>query len=339
VWQKANHGSCCPVTLQQPAPEITVNSDAKESTCQRLAIIGAGSIGCNLALVFSSAGHMVRLCEVDAERRKRALDRIAISVGDLREFGLCTTEPEEILSRIAVTSDLGQAVSDAAHVQECVPEELQLKRKLFRELEMLAPDSAVLASSSSAIPASNFAVGLETAARCLVAHPGNPPTLIRAVEVVPAPFTSAKIVDRACMTLRSAGMTPVALTKEVTGFAFNRLQGAVLREAYCLVRDGVASVEDIDTIVRDGLGLRWAVIGPFETADLNRRGGIAAHAEIMGPAYEAMGAERGQHDPWTADLVAEVEAQCRERLPLEKWDERVRWRDRQIMKLLASRRT
>jgi 3-hydroxyacyl-CoA dehydrogenase len=326
------------LALQQPAPEITVNSDAKESTCQRLAIIGAGSIGCNFAIVFSIAGHMVRLCEVDAERRKRALDGMAISVGDLREFGLCTAEPDEILSRISVTSDLGQAVSDAAYVQECIPEDLQLKQKLFRELEMLAPASAVLASSSSAIPASSFAAGLETAERCLVAHPGNPPSLIRVVEVVPAPFTSANTVDRACMTLRSAGMAPVALKKEVKGFAFNRLQGAILREAYCLVRDGVASVEDIDTIMRDGLGLRWAVVGPFETADLNRRGGIAAHAEIMGPAYEAMGAERGQHDPWTAELVADVDAQCRKRLSLEKWEERVRWRDRQIMKLLASRR-
>jgi len=124
----------------------------------------------------------------------------------------------------------------------------------------------------------------------------------------------------------------------VQGFVFNRLQGALLREAYCLVRDDVAGVEDIDAIVRDGLGLRWAVVGPFETADLNRRGGIAAHAHIMGAAYEAMGAERGQHDPWTSELVATVEAERRALLPLDDWDERVRWRDRQIMKLLACRR-
>jgi 3-hydroxyacyl-CoA dehydrogenase len=129
----------------------------------------------------------------------------------------------------------------------------------------------------------------------------------------------------------------VALKKEVPGFVFNRLQGALLREAYCLVRDGVADVEDIDAIVRDGLGLRWAVVGPFETADLNRRGGIVAHAEIMGAAYAAMGAERGQHDPWTPELVAIVAAQCRDRLPLDQWEERVRWRDRQIMNVLASR--
>src|SRR5688500_6615019 len=111
-------------------------------------------------------------------------------------------------------------------------------------------------------------------------------------------------------------MQPVLVRKEVEGFVFNRLQGALLREAYCLVRNGVASVEDIDRIVRDGLGLRWSVVGPFETADLNNRGGIEAHAEKMGPAYARMGAERGQHDPWTPDLVAKVAAARRRALPL-----------------------
>lgn len=315
-----------------------MNADKNEFTSQSLAVIGAGSIGRAFALIFAAAGHTVRMCELDADARNQALERIASSIADLREFGLVAAEPAEILSRISVGGDLGETVADATYVQECVPEDLQLKQQLFRELEMLAPASAVLASSSSAIPASRFAADLTTAERCLVAHPGNPPTLLRVVEVVPAPFTNTDFVDRACATLRSAGLAPVALKKEVTGFVFNRLQGAVLREAYCLVRDGVASVEDVDTIMRDGLGLRWAVIGPFETADLNRRGGIAAHAEIMGPAYAAMGVERGQHDPWTTELVAKVDSERREQLPIAKWEERVRWRDRQIMKLLASQR-
>ena len=126
--------------------------------------------------------------------------------------------------------------------------------------------------------------------------------------------------------------------REVEGFIFNRLQGAVLREAYALVRDGVASVADIDTVMRDGLGRRWSFMGPFETVDLNTRGGIASHAEKMGPAYERMGTERGQHDPWTPDLVAEVVRQRRELLPLASWEERVAWRDRQLVKIEVQRR-
>jgi 3-hydroxyacyl-CoA dehydrogenase len=130
----------------------------------------------------------------------------------------------------------------------------------------------------------------------------------------------------------------VLVKKEIEGFVFNRLQGAVLREAYCLVRDGVASVADIDRVMRDGLGLRWSVIGPFETVDLNTAGGIAAHAQKLGPAYARMGAERGQDDPWTDDLVAEVTAQRRAALPLDDRDDRIAWRDRQLMRLLRLRR-
>ena len=314
-----------------------MDADEKQTAAEQIAIIGAGSIGRAFALVFASAGYQVRLSEAAASVRKEALDRIAASIADLRAFDLCEGDADAIISRISVSGDLGETVRDASYVQDCVPEDLGLTRKKFRDLESLAPESAVLASSSSAIQASQIATGLETARRCLVAHPGNPPTLIRVIEVVPAPFTGADFVERACRTLRSAGLAPVVVRKEVAGFVFNRLQGAVLREAYCLVRDGIAGVEDIDTIVRDGLGLRWSVVGPFETADLNRRGGIAAHARIMGAAYESMGVERGQHDPWTPELVAKVEAERRALLPLDDWDDRVRWRDREIMKLLACR--
>lgn len=155
---------------------------------------------------------------------------------------------------------------------------------------------------------------------------------------MPTPFTETAAVDRAAALFAGAGMRPVRVGKEVEGFVFNRLQGALLREAYCLVRDGVASVEDIDTVVRDGLGLRWSLIGPFETVDLNTRGGIASHAQKMGPAYKRMGAERGQHDPWTPDLVEKVAGARRSALPLDQWEDRVAWRDRALMELVARRR-
>ena len=156
---------------------------------------------------------------------------------------------------------------------------------------------------------------------------------------MPAPFTDAAAAERAAALFAGAGMRPVRIRREIEGFVFNRLQGALLREAYCLVRDGIASVEDIDAVVRDGLGLRWSLIGPFETVDLNTRGGIASHALKMGPAYERMGAERGQNDPWTPDLVEKVADQRRAILPLEQWEERVAWRDRALMHLLAHRRS
>ena len=303
-----------------------------------VAIVGAGSIGTAFALLFARAGLTVRVEDPDAGRRASAPKEIAARLEDLASFGLVQEDAPAVIQRITFAGTLAEAATDADYVQECAPESLELKRQLFAELDRLAPRSAVLASASSAIQPSRFAAGLPGQDRCLVAHPGNPPYLLSVIEIVPAPFTSPDTVSRAEQICARAGLTPVRVRKEVEGFVFNRLQGALLREAYCLVRDGVASVEDIDRLIRDGLGLRWSVIGPFETADLNTRGGIAAHAEKMGPAYARMGAERGQDDPWTPDLVGRVDQERRTRLPLDQWAERVAWRDRALMAMLACRR-
>lgn len=302
-------------------------------------MIGGGSIGVAFAIVFARAGHDVRLNEPDAARRQSITQILQARLDDLGSYGLLDEPANEILDRIVTVASLSDAVSDAAYVQECAPEQLGLKKTLFAELDRLAPAGAVLASASSAITASAFAADLPGRARMLVVHPGNPPFLIPVAEVVPAPFTGEVAIAFTQDLLTGAGLTPVLVRKEVEGFVFNRLQGALLREAYCLVRDGVVSVEDVDRIVRDGLGLRWSVIGPFETVDLNTQGGIASHAQKMGPAYQRMGAERGQNDPWTPELVEKVAAQRRTLLPLERWAERVAWRDRRLMSLVRHRKT
>lgn len=303
-----------------------------------VAVIGAGAIGRAFAVLFASAGFPVRLQEPDSAQRDGALGAIAATLDDLEAYGLIDISPAQALTCVTVTADVAEAVRDTAYVQECAPEREDLKRAIFAQLDALAPAEAVLASSSSAMPASRFAGDLPGSARCLVAHPGNPPFLLRVIEMVPAPFTSPEAIDRATAIVEAAGLYPVHVGREVEGFIFNRLQGAVLREAYCLVRDGVADVADIDRVMRDGLGLRWSVIGPFETVDLNTAGGIAEHARRLGPAYARMGAERGQNDPWTEDLVADVVRQRRTELPLDERPERIAWRDRQLMALLAHRR-
>jgi L-gulonate 3-dehydrogenase len=304
-----------------------------------IGIVGGGSIGIAFAIVFARAGHTVRLSEPDEARRGAIPDILAQKLGDLAAFDLIDEDAEVIVRRIEVVPDMADAVARAVYVQECAPEKLALKKAIFSELDGLAPRSVVLASASSAITASAFAEDLPGRERILVVHPGNPPFLIPVAEVVPAPFTTREAVLLAQDLLVRAGMTPVLVNKEVDGFVFNRLQGALLREAYCLVRDGVASVEDIDRIVKEGLGLRWSVIGPFETVDLNTQGGIASHAEKMGPAYARMGAERGQNDPWTPDLVEKVAGERRALLPLESWAARVAWRDRRLMSLMRHRKT
>ena len=303
-----------------------------------IAVVGGGSIGVGWSIVFARNGFQVVLQDPDPRRLELVPDEIQIRLEELWDFGLLSEPPSLIADRVRTTSSSAEAVAGAAHVQECAPENLELKRELFARLDREASPDAVLASSSSAITASAFAGELTGRERCLVAHPANPPHLLPVVEVVPAPFTRADVVERTADTLTQAGMSVVRVRAEIEGFVLNRLQGAVLREAYCLVRDGIAGVDDVDRVVRDGFGRRWAAIGPFETADLNTRGGIEVHAARMGPAYERMGAERGQHDPWTPDLVARVAAERRRLLPIEDWEARVSWRDRMLMTLERARR-
>jgi 3-hydroxyacyl-CoA dehydrogenase len=276
--------------------------------------------------------------EPDATRRAELRGDCAARLGRMARGGLLLESADAIAARVSLGKTLMDAVADSSHVQECGPERVDVKRRLFEQIEEAALETAVIASSSSAITASTIALHLGTRSRCLVAHPGNPPYLLPVVELVPAPFTDPDVVVRAEVFFGSVGMTPVTLAREVEGFVYNRLQGALLREAYCLVRDGIVTAEGVDRAVRDGLGRRWAVIGPFETAALNVRGGIEAHAARMGEAYARMGAERGQHDPWTTELVDRVAADLERRLPLAAWDEHVARRDEAMIALERARR-
>lgn len=305
-----------------------------------VAVIGGGSIGVAFAVVFAKAGIEVKLVEPSEARRSQLLAEVHSKLQLLLTHDLLGAPVAEIENLISIHSELAPAVTGAALVQECVPESVELKQTLFREIASLTDVETVLASSSSFMPSSTSAADSDALDRTLVAHPGNPPFAIPVIELVPNPKTRRAVVIRSSSLYRSAGLSPVLVKQEVEGFIFNRIQGAVLREAYSLVRDGIASVDDVDTVVRDGLGRRWSFMGPFETVDLNTRGGIAAHAEKMGPSYHRMGVERGDLSEWTADLVETVESQRRNQLPLDEWEERVGWRDEQLLwqaRLAASR--
>jgi L-gulonate 3-dehydrogenase len=302
-----------------------------------VAVIGAGSVGVAWAIVFARAGMPVRLQDPDPARRGASPGELAEKITALHKAGLCDDAPGDVLARITLCETVDEAVSHAIHVQENAPEQVAIKQDLFRQFAALAPPDATLASSSSFIGASRFAPEDKARARCLVAHPGNPPFLLRVVEIVPSPDTDQAFADHAAALMHQCGMLPVMLKKEVEGFVFNRLQGAILREAYALVRDGVIGVTDLDMVMTEGLAPRWSVVGPFETSDLNTRGGIASHATKMGPSYARMGAERGQNDPWTPELVAQVEAERRSAVPLEQWERRVAWRDAALTHIIGAK--
>jgi 3-hydroxyacyl-CoA dehydrogenase len=302
-------------------------------------LVGGGSIGVAWAIVFARSGRHVVVFDPEASRRQRIRSEVGRRLEALASFDLIDEDVEGIIDRVLVVGELASAVESAEYVQESGPENVELKRQIFREIENFAPPTAVIASSSSAIVCSDIAADLVSRDRCLIVHPGNPPYLLPVAEVVPAPFTSEAVTRRAMDLLEQVGMSPVRVRREIEGFVFNRLQGAVLREAYCLVRDGVISATDLDRVMRDGLGRRWAVVGPFATSHLNVAGGIPAHAQRMASSYARMGEERGQDDPWTPELVSTVAAELERMLPTGDWERFVEERDLAMMVLARARRS
>ncbi|WP_063043867.1 FAD-dependent oxidoreductase [Nocardia pseudovaccinii] len=229
-----------------------------------VAIIGAGFIGCSFAAVFVRRGVRVRLFDAAADARSSADGRIA---GMLAQTG-----DEANLDLVSVHADLDSAVAGVSWVQECVAEDLSIKRDVFRALDQRCAPSVILASSASELTMTAISDGLVNPQRCIVVHPTNPPHLLRFVEVVPGAKTDRQIVDTACAVMTALGQVTASLAKEVPGFLLNRLQVALEREAFALLTEGVATVADIDAAIAHGLGPRWAAIGPFAVEETNSMG-------------------------------------------------------------------
>jgi L-gulonate 3-dehydrogenase len=302
---------------------------------KRVAVIGAGLVGRGWAIVFARASLEVALFDNQPEALGIALEEIHANLLDLQAVGLLQEAPAAVLERIQTATTLEEALANASYVQENVLETSLAKWEIFTKLDEIADKEAILASSSSGIMASSFTEGLKGRQRCLIAHPLNPPYLIPLVELAPAPWTAREVITRSKAFLASVGQVPVLVKREIPGFILNRLQGALLNEAFRLAGEGYMSVEDIDKTVAYGLGLRWSFMGPFETIDLNAPAGLKDYALRYRPMYRQMMDFWDEMDPWTHDIVEKVEAERCALLPREALAERRRWRDRRLMALAA----
>lgn len=302
-----------------------------------VAIVGAGLVGAGWAVVYARSGLRVRVFDSNPDITRKALPLIASQLAGLQRHGLIGEEPAAILARITPAATLAEAVDGVAYVQESVLEKVDVKRRLMLDLDVLCGPDVVVGSSTSGIPGSDFALGLAISPRVLIVHPVNPPYLVPVVELVPSPETSPATLAFADTLMQAVGQAVVHVRKEVEGFVLNRLQAVLLREAWALVQDGVASCEDIDRTVRDGLGWRWSFMGPFETIDLNAPGGVADYARRLGPLYQRIADSRRHEAPWDEGLIAEVEAQRRGFLPQDELESRRAWRDEKLMAFAARR--
>jgi L-gulonate 3-dehydrogenase len=302
------------------------------------AVIGAGLIGRAWAMVFARAGWDVAITDVSEQARAAAPALLETALADQARHGL-VTDAAATLRRIKVEPTLALAVASADLVQECGPETIEAKVPLFQALDAAAPPHAILASSSSAIVASRYTEALKGRARCLVAHPVNPPHLVPIVELCPAPWTSGETMTEARRIYEAIGQVPITVNREVEGFILNRLQGALLAEAFRLVEDGYVSAEDLDKTIKDGLGLRWSFMGPFETIDLNAPGGIADYCARYTGFYKRLANDPAAAAVYeTANTDKIVEAWTEGAEPGAEHAAKSRWRDERLAALAAFKR-
>ena len=304
-----------------------------------VAIVGSGFVGRAWAISFARAGHDIALWDADEAAVGKALTYIDGVLPDLEANDLLDgASASTVRGRMRAVATLEDAIKGAAYVQESTPEVVDIKKDMFGRLDALAAPDTILASSTSAILPSKFTEHLKSRHRCLVVHPINPPYLIPAAEVVPAPWTDKEVVSRTADFLRAAGHAPIVMKQELDGFVMNRMQGALLEEAFRLVADGYASIEDVDVGIREGLALRWSFMGPFETIDLNAPGGVRDYCQRYEQIYIRLQASMQRRADWNGPVLETIAADRRKALPEDKLQERQAWRDRRLMALAAHKR-
>jgi 3-hydroxybutyryl-CoA dehydrogenase len=251
----------------------------------RAAVLGAGVMGRNIAKVLLRGGHEVSLFS----RTERTL----LDAGRVLA--------PEAAAQIAYTTSVAEASAGARLVIESVPEALALKLEVLREVEAAAPPQAVIATNTSSLSLARMAEALARPDRFLGLHWFNPAHLIPLVEVVPIGPTDPGVVDWSVALLSELGKRPLVLSRPVDGFLANRLQYALIREALQLVDDGVATPEQIDAVITDCLGPRWAVLGPMHTTDL---AGVPTAVAVARELFPTLSNARMPQPPLTDLLEA-----------------------------------
>ena len=271
---------------------------------QAVAVIGTGVIGRSWIRVFARAGLETRIWDADPGQVEAAWAWLKADLKrSRREHGLRKRVIREEREHVTRCETLEQALEGVFWVQESGPENLDAKRALYADLDRLAPPKAVLASSTSTLDMTKIAEGLAGASRCVVAHPVNPPHVVPVVEVLGGAHTDPLVVRKSVRFMERVGQVPVLLRKYVPGFLLNRMQAALVREAVSLVKEGVTTPEGVDAVVREGLGLRWALLGPFGVANTNADGGLREYFTRYGASFEMLSKDLTSEFCLTPELI------------------------------------
>ena len=298
-----------------------------------VAVLGTGVIGASWAALFLAAGKRVVVHDPD----NRSMDRLNAFVArvwpDLRELDIFSGRTP---GKIEFGGSAVEAVEGADFIQESVPEKLEVKHRLYAEIEPYLGQETVLASSASGLMLSELQEAWTDPSRIVLGHPFNPPHLIPLVEVFGNERTGKGVVEAAETFYASIGKTTIRLRREVPGHVANRMQAAIWREAIHLAREGVASVEDIDRAISAGPGLRWAVMGPTTLFHLaGGEGGIGEFCNRYGPSFQRWWKDLGnpEFDDETKRIVVEGLQAARNPNAIEDLADE---RDRKLLAVLKS---
>lgn len=303
----------------------------------KAAVIGGGVIGAGWAARFMLHGWDVGFYDPAPSAGERAQQTLAQARSSLRNL----YAPESLqVGELRFCRSEAEAVADANWVQESVPEQLEIKHAVLARLNQLAPDAAIVASSTSGYTPSQLAEGLQTAEhrkRTLVCHPFNPVYLLPMVEVVPSTSTSEVVVERAQELLRSVNMKPLRVRKEIDAHIADRLLEAVWREALWLIEDDIATTDEVDRVIRDGFGLRWAQMGLFETYRIaGGEAGMHHFLEQFGPALQWPWSRLTDVPELGPELIAKITEQSDTQSGHETIAEMEARRDRNLVAILRA---
>jgi 3-hydroxyacyl-CoA dehydrogenase len=302
-------------------------------TITNIAIAGSGIIGSSWAIVYARSGLNVAVYDRNSENRSGLMAKISKALDQSSALFAAGETTADVLARITVHDSLEAALAGADFVHECIEEKLESKKTIFAEFDRLTGPGTILATTTSSFPVSQFANDLACRERCIVVHPATPPHLLPVTEICPAPFTSPAVFDATFRFMKRCGQTPIHIRKEIPSFVLNRMQAALLVEMFRCLNEGLVSPADVDKIISQGFGLRWAFLGPFEGVDLNSAGGIRQYLENFGFLFNNMANELGFEDVVTPQSIALLEDYTRAKIPLDSLGEKVAWRDQSIIAL------
>ncbi|CAI9717461.1 lambdalambda-crystallin-like [Octopus vulgaris] len=295
---------------------------------EKVAIIGSGFIGCSWAMLFAASGYKVSMFDVNPDQVANALENILSQLKNLEKLGLLrgTLSVEEQYQRISKTVTLESCVTGAVYVQESVPENLELKKEVLKSIDLYLSNEALLASSASCIVPSKISEELKHRNQMFVAHPVNPPFFAPAVELVPAPWTDSKIMNKAEKIMNEIGQVPIQLKKECDGFLINRIQYAILQASWQIIKEDIVSVEGLDKVMSEGLGFRYAFIGPLETAYLNANG-MLDYAERYADTINRVQKTFSPPEKFEGPILERLQRELSAKVPMSDLDKRRKWRD------------